>query len=107
MKWDQALEIGLPTASAAIGWFASRFVQKKKRNNDFLGEMQANIDMLVVKYSDTLKELIALKAQNAELLTGQQTLESEIKLLRSQNAKLKLEVDKLTKLMKPTKTTKP
>lgn len=105
MNWNQALEIGLPTASGAIGWFASRLVQKRKRNNDFLGEMQANIDMLVEKYSDTLKELIELKKQNAELLLGQQSLENELKAVRLQNSKLKSEVDKLTSLVK--KTQKP
>lgn len=106
MTLDRILEIGLAPASAAIGWFAALFVERRKKNNDFLTEMQANIDMLVEKYSATLKEVVELKTQNMELLTGQQTLESEIKLLRDQNSKLKLEVDKLTKLMKTAKNPK-
>lgn len=97
MNWNQILDIGTPMASAAIASAATFFIGKRKRNNDFLGEMQENIDMLVEKYSETLKELVAIKAQNAKLLDAQHELQSEVKKLRQQNGTLKTKVDKLNK----------
>lgn len=100
MRFEEIIPLAIYPVTAAIGWFAGNFVAKRKTDNDFLTEMQANIDMLVEKYSLTLKELILMKQQNAELLLGQQGLENELKALQHQNTKLKSEVDKLTGLVK-------
>ncbi|MBN2747470.1 MAG: hypothetical protein JXR34_12150 [Bacteroidales bacterium] len=95
MKLNEILEFGLTPAVGAISWVASRWVQRRKRNNDFLSDMQSNIDMLVDKYSSTLKELIELKQQNSELVSGQEELKIQLSAMRRENSKLKSEVDQL------------
>lgn len=74
------------------GWFVGR----RKRNNDFLGELQNSIDLLTEKYTKTLSELIEVKEQNAKLLIGQNEMSLELKAVREENCLLKKEVEELT-----------
>lgn len=104
MNWNLILDIGAPIASAAFASATTFFIGKRKRNSDFLGDMQDNIDMLVEKYSETLAELVEIKAQNVELLDAQHELRSEVKKLRQQNGTLKTKVDKLNAQISEMKT---
>ena len=92
MDWTLILSYILPVFTGLSGWLAG----KRKRNNDFIGDLQSSIDLLSDKYSKTLNELIAMKEQNAKLLMGQATMAIEITALRGENASLKKEVEELT-----------
>lgn len=89
----------LTPAVGAISWFASRFVEKRKRNNDFISELQKTIDVLVTKYTETLKELVELKAQNAQLLMGQTQMDLQMKQLKAENAKFREEIERLNEML--------
>jgi len=82
----------IPLLTAIAGWF----VGAKKRNNDFIGQLQSSIDLLSEKYTKTLNEFVIVKEQNAELLIGQSEMAGQIKTLRKENAALKREVEDLT-----------
>jgi len=82
----------LSILSVIVGWF----IGKRKRNNDFISELQASIDLLSEKYTETLKELISVKKQNAELMINQNSMALDMKELRTENAGLKREIEDLT-----------
>jgi hypothetical protein len=48
------LSYAAPAATAVVGWFAGR----RKRNNDFLRDMQASIDLLSEKNRELMNEVI-------------------------------------------------
>ena len=87
------LTVLLSCITAIGGWLFG----KRKRKNDFISQLQSSIDLLTTKYTETLKELILIKGQNANLLIGQDEMAIEIQTLRKENAALKLEVEELTK----------
>ena len=89
----------LTPAVAAISWLAARFVEKRKRNNDFISELQKTFDVLVAKYTETLQELVALKGQNAQLLAGQVQMEIQMKQLKEENAKFREEIERLNEML--------
>lgn len=84
-NWISILSIILSPLSALAGWA----VGKRKRNNDFISELQSSIDLLTSKYTLTLNELITLKGQNANLMI-------EMGKIRSENSHLKQQVEELT-----------
>ena len=86
------LSILFPIISAAGGWFVGR----RKRNNDFISDLQNSIDLLTSKYTATLNELVTVKEQNAKLLIGQNEMAAELKAVREENSALKKEVEELT-----------
>lgn len=55
---------------AALSWMVSR----RKRNNDFLAEMQHSIDLLSEKYNAVLQENVALRREKADWQVSQQEL---------------------------------
>ena len=87
------LTVLLSLITAVGGWLFG----KRKRNNDFISQLQGSIDLLSTKYTETLKELILVKEQNTKLLIGQNKMASEIQSLRKENAALTIEVEELTK----------
>ncbi len=94
----------------AISWFFSR----RKRNNDFLSELQKSINNLSTSYTDTLDKLVDVQRQNSQLMINQHSLEllnkellenqaalkSEIELLRGENKALIKKLNELNKLLK-------
>jgi cell division protein FtsB len=94
----------LPLITTAIGWFVSRFVERRKRNNDFISELQKSIDTLVEKYTTTLNELIEVKGQNADLILGQKKLESELHQLKAENTKLREQITQLNTMLENIKS---
>ncbi|MCM1151160.1 MAG: hypothetical protein NC209_05700 [Alistipes sp.] len=70
---------------AAVSWA----VGSRKRNNDFLAEMQRSIDLLSEKYNQVLQENVSLRQEKAEwqvtqrmLLTKVDRLTREVESLR-------------------------
>ena len=82
----------LSILSVIVGWF----IGKRKRNKDYISELQDSIDLLSEKYTETLKELISVKKQNAELMINQNSMALDMKELRTENAGLKREIEDLT-----------
>lgn len=101
----------------AVTWFFS----KRKRNNDFIQELQISINNLTSSYTDTLNKLVDVQKQNSRLLINQDRLEqqnaallenqvgliSEIEKLRGENRKLLTKINELNKLLKNEKCTYP
>ena len=99
------LLVFLPVISSVVTWFVSR----RKRNNDFLSEMQASINLLSTENKEILSENVHLRRENAEQKANQQEmieklnqLAAENKGLRRENAELKANqremIEKLNKL---------
>ena len=62
-----------------IGWaFGS-----KKRNNDFLAELQASIDLLSTKNKELVEEVVKLRAEVLHLKTENAALRREVEELNS------------------------
>lgn len=64
-----------------LGAVVSWIVGRRKRNNDFLAEMQRSIDLLSEKYNAVLQENVALRQEKAEWLVLQQTLLTKVDYL--------------------------
>ncbi len=77
MDWLSIISISIAPLTAAVGWLAG----KRKRNNEFLHEMQESINMLAAKNNDLMEELIKVKTQNAQLIV-------EVEHMRAENRKL-------------------
>ena len=75
----------------AIGTFvAGLFTGRRKRNNDFLCDLQKSIDLL--------------SAKNKELIDEVVTLRTEIVKLKSENAALRSEIEELNVKLSNIKT---
>lgn len=61
-----------------LGAAASWAVGRRKRNNDFLSEMQRSIDLLSEKYNQVLQENVLLRQEKAEWQVVQQTLLAKV-----------------------------
>lgn len=90
------MEVFVTAVVSLLTAFGGWFVGRRKRNNDFLGELQNSIDLLTEKYTKTLTELVSVKEQNAKLLIGQNEMSIELKAVREENSLLKKEVEELT-----------
>lgn len=92
MNIQDILTYVLPLVSAAISWVVSRFVEKRKRNNDFIAELQQTINNIGENYTNTLNKFVDLQKQNATLLQSQHKLELRVKELLADNDKLRTEL---------------
>jgi septal ring factor EnvC (AmiA/AmiB activator) len=97
----------MPVVTAIGGWFAG----KKKRNNDFLQDLQESVNMLTGENKKLLKELIEVRNEliesrneNSVLLNNQSVMQSEITLLRKENKELKNEIEQLKENLSNVKT---
>jgi hypothetical protein len=52
-----------PVLTGVAGWLGGR----RKKNNDFLGDLQASIDLLAEKNKILMEEVIKLREENAKL----------------------------------------
>ncbi len=96
------LTFSLPAGflGSVVQWVFS----KKKRDNDFISDLQKSIDLLSERYNATLKELIEVKEQNAELLASQKTLTIQVKALTKENDLLRKTVEELNERFTNIKT---
>lgn len=81
-----------PVLTGVVGWLGG---QRKKRN-DFLGDLQESIDMLVEKNKELYGEVIQLRTENKELY-------GEVSQLRLENKELRADLDNLTEYIKARK----
>lgn len=61
-----------------LGAVASWAVGRRKRDNDFLCEMQRSIDLLSEKYNQVLQENVALRQEKAQWQVAQQELLAKV-----------------------------
>lgn len=108
------LEIAMPIVTGVCGFFAGR----RKKDNDFLGELQKSIDLLSAKNTEQIDEIIKLRSQivtlreeNLELSKRQESLireneslKEEINKLRDENAKQSERIEQLQKQLEGVKT---
>ena len=101
MNWlDTLRDVVLPLITAIVGWFVGR----KKKDNDFLADLQSSINLLSDKNTDLLKEVVQLRLENAQLMSNQATLQSQIKTLTFQNKELQTEIEQLNERLNNVKT---
>ena len=93
------LSIILPILTAAGGWS----IGSKKRNNDFISQLQNSIDLLTEKYTTTLNKLIAVEKQNADLIIGQNKMSREMSELKRENFELQKQVEILNSQLQDVK----
>lgn len=96
----QMLAFGLPPITSVVTWFVTR----KQRNNAFLSDLQASIDLLSDRYNAALEELVKVKEQNVQLITNQNELKAQIQEMAKENNMLKDTVDELNKRLEGIKT---
>ncbi|MFA6729077.1 MAG: hypothetical protein WCS17_12815 [Prevotella sp.] len=94
------LAIILPVVSSVVTWWVAR----KKRNNDFLAELQDSIDLLSQKYNDALQQLVEVRGQNSELLISQKEMKVQMDELKRENSVLKKTIDDLNERLSNVKT---
>ncbi|MDE6446447.1 MAG: hypothetical protein K2L06_06265 [Alistipes sp.] len=64
--------------SGFLGATVSWAVGRRKRNNDFLAEMQRSIDLLSEKYNQVLQENVSLRQEKADWQVSQQVLLAKV-----------------------------
>lgn len=74
-----------------VGWW----VGKRKRNNDFLTDLQGSVNMLAEENAKLLKELVDVRKDNVILMSNQEQMKIEIEALRKENAALRKEIGEL------------
>lgn len=97
------LTLVLPVTTGAVSYMLG----KKKRNNDFLNDLQGSIDLLTTNYIKALNELTELRSENLELRTMQNKMLIEMKALKSENARLTEVVMDLTEKLDKIKSFTP
>lgn len=75
-------------------------VSKRKRNNDFLNDLQNSINILSESYNKTLSEFVIVKKQNSELLILVNELQNQVVALKKENSTLIAKMNELKKLVK-------
>jgi len=85
------IEVALPVVVGVAGFIAGR----RKRDNDFLSELQSSIDMLSAKNREQIDEIIKLREQVVKVREENLELsKSQEKLIR-ENTELRAEVNRL------------
>ncbi len=111
--WFEVFSIIFGSGGIVYG-VASWFVSKRKRNNDFISELQESINKLTTSYTETLNTLVDVQRQNSKLLINQDRLENqnaallknqedlikEIEKLRRENKSLIAKINELNKMLK-------
>lgn len=96
----QILTFALPPITSMVTWFVTR----KQRNNAFLSDLQASIDLLSSRYNAALEELVKVKEQNVELITNQNEMKAQMSEMSKENAQLKETVEALNQRLEGVKT---
>ena len=93
IDWNAIGTYLLPIITGLAGWFTGT----KKRNNDFLTELQSSVDLLAKKNAEILLELVGIRSENANLKV-------EVASLRAENAELKTEIEQMSAKLEGVKT---
>lgn len=64
------------------------FITKRKKQNDFISNLQSSIDLLSEKYTATLNELVIVKESNVQLTVKINELIQENKSLKNEISNL-------------------
>ena len=64
------------------------FVTRRKKQNDFISDLQKSIDLLSDRYTKTLNELVTVRETNLQLTTKVNELIMENKKLKNEIASL-------------------
>ena len=83
----------VPSVTAVVGWLAG----KRKRQSDFLKNMQDSIDLLSVENKRLLKDLTAVNNEVVALRKENGELKYSVDQLCRENVQLKTEVQDLRK----------
>lgn len=96
--WLELLITGISSGSLAgvVTWIFST----RKRNNDFISDLQNSIHILSSNYAETLNKLVEVQRQNAELLVNQEQLKLDVEKLSKENTKLIAKINELNKRLK-------
>lgn len=91
MDWTAIIGYVFSAVTGVAGWLVGR----KKQANDFLSDLQGSINMLTEENAKLLKELVAVRRENATLMTNQEEMKIEIEALRKENEALRQEIGEL------------
>lgn len=89
IKW--AADVLLPVLTGVTGWLAGR----RKRNNDFLNDLQDSINTLSAKNAELVKTVVTLNETVISLRAENAELKSEVTALRGENKQLSDEIAQL------------
>lgn len=84
--------------AAPIGGAVGYLAGSKKRNNDFLTDLQSSIDLLSKKNTELLTEIVKVKQQNAELQVALARIQIENEALSEQVEALRNQLKSVIKL---------
>ncbi len=86
----------VPAITAAIGWL----VGTRKRNNDFLQDLQSSIDLLSSENKKLLEDITAVNTEIVAVRKENEELKAAVEKLCAENALLKDEVKQLKNRLK-------
>lgn len=100
MEWTEIIGFVLSIVTGPVCWFAG----KQKRNNDFLADLQGSVNMLTDENAKLLKELVAVRKENADLMQNQEQMKLEIGSVRKENEELRRELEEINNRLAGVKT---
>jgi predicted nucleic acid-binding Zn-ribbon protein len=77
--WVTILGYVITPITGVVSYFAGR----RKNNNDFLAEMQRSIDLLSIKNSELVEEVVKLRGEVVQLKSENLALRKEVEELNS------------------------
>ncbi len=86
----------VPAITAAIGWL----VGTRKRNNDFLQDLQSSIDLLSSENKKLLEDITAVNTEIVAVRKENEELKVAVEKLCAENSLLKEEVKQLKDKLK-------
>lgn len=98
IQW--AAELLLPVATGVAGYLSGR----RKKNNDFLGELQETVNMLTQKNHELMQTVVELRDTIITLRAENAELKSDVAALRKENLKLSSEVAQLREQLRGVRT---
>lgn len=91
MEWTTVIGYVFSAVTGIAGWLVGR----RKQANDFLADLQGSINMLTEENAKLLRELVAVRRENATLMSNQEQMKTEIEALRQENEALRQEIGQL------------
>lgn len=100
MEWTAIIGYIFSAITGITGWLVGR----RKQQNDFLSDLQGSINMLTEENAKLLRELIAVRKENAALMSNQEQMKIEIEGVRKENIILRAEIGELNERLSGIKT---
>ena len=96
----ELISVVAPVLSAAVGGVVGWFSAKRQKDNVYLQEQLASVNLLLEnnksimeRYTESQEKLLSLTDENARLKETIRNLESEMKRLRNKNEENKRKID--------------